>query len=261
MVIASWHPRWDCDLDPGGPGPAFEHDGQFDPIARDRVPAESHLRAASVIHPDTELRFVSSEVGLGVFATTFIPRGTIVWTLCQFDRIFTSTEAVDMAPNYRALLERFGYIDSTGNYVLCWDSGRHVNHSCDPTMLDLGDEFEVAIRDIAAGEQLTCEYGGLNLTGRLRCRCGSANCRGTVGGEDVLQLWRQWDGAVQHSLASANGVAQPLLPFARQPNQFWDWVHGLSPAPSARALHAGGDASTDDASDRPWAFAPRNNRR
>jgi hypothetical protein len=30
----------------------------------------------TVIHPDTELRFVSDEIGYGVFATALIPRGT-----------------------------------------------------------------------------------------------------------------------------------------------------------------------------------------
>lgn len=32
-----------------------------------------------MIHPDTELRFINPEIGYGVFATQFIPRGTITW--------------------------------------------------------------------------------------------------------------------------------------------------------------------------------------
>lgn len=30
-----------------------------------------------VIHPDTELRFVNPDIGYGVFATRFIPKGSI----------------------------------------------------------------------------------------------------------------------------------------------------------------------------------------
>ena len=33
----------------------------------------------TMIHPDTELRFISDEVGYGVFATALIGRGTITW--------------------------------------------------------------------------------------------------------------------------------------------------------------------------------------
>jgi hypothetical protein len=36
-----------------------------------------------VIHPATERRFLDSEPGYGVFATRPIPRGTIVWVLCE----------------------------------------------------------------------------------------------------------------------------------------------------------------------------------
>ena len=32
-----------------------------------------------MIHPDTELRFISPEIGFGVFATKLIPQGTITW--------------------------------------------------------------------------------------------------------------------------------------------------------------------------------------
>ena len=34
-----------------------------------------------MIHPSTELRFINDEIGYGVVATRFIPKGTIVWAL------------------------------------------------------------------------------------------------------------------------------------------------------------------------------------
>jgi hypothetical protein len=34
-----------------------------------------------MIHPWTELRFINDSIGYGVFATQFIPKGTIVWAL------------------------------------------------------------------------------------------------------------------------------------------------------------------------------------
>lgn len=37
------------------------------------------------MHPDTEIRHLSEEVGVGVFATKLIPKGTIVWIKDELD--------------------------------------------------------------------------------------------------------------------------------------------------------------------------------
>lgn len=60
---------------------------------------------------------------------------------------------------------------------------RHVNHSCAPNtfMRRLGHRVEVyALRAIAAGEELTCDYGETHHGGTLPCRCGSERCRGAL---------------------------------------------------------------------------------
>ena len=41
-----------------------------------------------MVHPDTELRFVSPAIGWGVFATRDIPTGTITWALDVLDQHF-----------------------------------------------------------------------------------------------------------------------------------------------------------------------------
>ena len=43
-----------------------------------------------MIHPATEVRETRNFVGVGVFATDYIPKGTIVWILDRFDRIVTA---------------------------------------------------------------------------------------------------------------------------------------------------------------------------
>ena len=50
-----------------------------------------------MIHPDTEIQFISEEIGYGVVAKKLIPRGTITWVLDALDRIWTPKEiqAVD----------------------------------------------------------------------------------------------------------------------------------------------------------------------
>lgn len=58
---------------------------------------------------------------------------------------------------------------------------RYINHSCAPnTFIRCTPERAefYALRPIAAGEELTCDYGESQHNGRLRCRCGAARCRG-----------------------------------------------------------------------------------
>ena len=42
-----------------------------------------------MIHPDTEVRRVDDVVGVGVFATALIPRGTLTWALDPLDQLLT----------------------------------------------------------------------------------------------------------------------------------------------------------------------------
>ena len=60
---------------------------------------------------------------------------------------------------------------------------RYVNHSCTPnTFMRLAHgrvEF-YALRPLAPGDELTCDYGVTHHDGKLSCRCGSARCRGRI---------------------------------------------------------------------------------
>lgn len=192
-----------------------------------------------MIHPDTELRFKNPEVGYGVFATSFIPRGSIVWTLCEFDIRIPPSALSGYAPAYRSIVDRYAYVDAEGVRILCWDHARYVNHSCEPAMLSVGPDIEIAVRDLHPGDELTCEYGTLNLVEPLQCECGAPTCRGTIGAEDVLQLWPALDEGTRRALADANAVAQPLMPFVRDARSLTAWLAGAEPVPSSRTFHTG----------------------
>lgn len=107
-----------------------------------------------VIHPDTELRFVSDEIGMGVFASAPIPKGTI----------------------------------------------------CIATAWDL----EVAGRDIAPGEQLTDDYGVLNLDEPFDCVPEHGTDRTRALPDDLLRHADEWDALALAALADFDNVAQPL---------------------------------------------------
>jgi uncharacterized protein len=63
-----------------------------------------------------------------------------------------------------------------------------INHSCEPNVGFAGNIVLVAMGDVAPGEELTTDYALFDdYDGAMRCRCGAASCRGTIGGRD----WRR----------------------------------------------------------------------
>jgi hypothetical protein len=91
-----------------------------------------------------------------------------------------------------------------------------VNHSCDPNCLSAGYDFEIALRDIAAGDELTDDYGSLNLEYDFECRCGSARCRTLIRPGDLLTFGDAWDRLVAEPFALIPSVPQPLWPFLEE---------------------------------------------
>jgi len=63
------------------------------------------------------------------------------------------------------------------------DPMRYTNHSCRPnarmTIRQGRVEF-YALRPIAAGEEITVDYGETHHEGRLACRCGASGCVGRL---------------------------------------------------------------------------------
>src|SRR5262245_41540499 len=60
-----------------------------------------------------------------------------------------------------------------------------LNHSCEPNVGVQGQIVFVAMRDVAAGEELTLDYATIDGdTEPMTCRCGAAACRGVVSGRD-----------------------------------------------------------------------------
>lgn len=201
-----------------------------------------------MIHPGSELRFISPEVGYGVFATEAIPRGTFLWVLDAFDRILTPREVSQLQPLLRTVVDKYAYQAADGNFVFCWDFGRYMNHCCEPTSRGVGDAFEVAVRDIAPGEELTCEYGTLNLLKPMQCYCGAKSCRGMIRRDDSDRLFARWDEEANSAFALSHTVPQPLLPYAKM---------GTRDLPLLEALQAGKAAAVPSARDYHIADAPR----
>lgn len=162
-----------------------------------------------MIHPDTELQFISPEIGYGVVATKFIPAGTITWVLDKLDREFTPEELEELPPLYQNILDTYSYRNNQGNFVLCWDHGRYVNHSFNANCLSTAYDFELAVRDIHPGEQLTDDYGYLNVPLPFRA-ANEGTRRKVVYPDDLPKYYKVWDNKIKKVFGNIPLLEQPL---------------------------------------------------
>jgi hypothetical protein len=100
--------------------------------------------------------------GLGVFATAPVARGTVVSRyLPPFDVQFPPALLTVLSEVERTYLRHYAYLSRfSGVYVLPGDHDRFMNHSDRPNvgMHPDGTTENVALREVAAGEELTCDY-------------------------------------------------------------------------------------------------------
>lgn len=73
-----------------------------------------------------------------------------------------------------------------------------INHSCDPNAGISGQIVLLAMRDIAAGEEITFDYAMSDSSAfdEFECSCGTRKCRGQVTRNDwqIPDLWVRYDG-------------------------------------------------------------------
>lgn len=162
-----------------------------------------------MIHPKTELKFISNDIGHGVVATAFIPAGTITWALDNLDREFSPDTFKAMDVLYQDILETYTFRNNNGNLVLCWDNGRYVNHSFNSNCLSTAYDFEIAIRDIHPGEQLTDDYGYLNISKPFR-GIDEGTKRKVVYPDDLLKYSKVWDKKLLKVFNRIPQLEQPL---------------------------------------------------
>lgn len=193
-----------------------------------------------MIHPDTELRLITPEIGRGPVATRLIPRGTIAWVLDPFDIVLTPADVDALPAPYLELAARYSYLDPGGSSILCWDHARYMNHHCEPAVRGVTPLFQIAVRDIQPGEELTCEYAECNID-RLECRCGSPRCRGLISADDLLARGAEWEAEVRAALVDAREVPQPLWRYLLDPEPVRAILEGRADPVPMRGFHYRGE--------------------
>jgi uncharacterized protein len=163
-----------------------------------------------MMHPDTEVQFISEEIGYGVVAKKFIPKGTITWVQDELDQIFTPQQVEKMKDFSKQMIDKYTFRNNQGNFVLCWDISKYVNHSFKSNCFSTAYDFEIAVRDIQPGEELTDDYGYLNVTDAFKAK-DEGTSRTTVYPDDLLNYHQDWDRILQETIPFVPRVEQPLM--------------------------------------------------
>jgi len=172
-----------------------------------------------MLHPATELRYISPKIGYGVFATAFIPIGTIIYVQDALEIVLNPNNPLCQDPRYRPYIEKYAYQDSDNNHVISWDFAKYINHCCHANTLSTGYGFEIAIRDIQPGEEITDEYALFCANETLTMDCHYADCRLRLQVGDLAEYGPLWDNLIQPALRAISGVPQPLLPLVDEETQ------------------------------------------
>jgi SET domain-containing protein len=128
----------------------------------------------------------SSLHGVGVYTTTPIAQDTRVLEYTGERIPANSTDGM-----YDEVTYLFG-LDGGKTVIDGFGMAAFVNHSCDPnceTDQIGGKIWIIALRDVAAGEELSYDYNIYDTDPgeKVPCYCGAANCRGTMISEDELK--------------------------------------------------------------------------
>lgn len=166
-----------------------------------------------MIHPNTELKYINDMVGYGVFATSHIPEGTIIYIKDSLEITISQLDFQLHTKEMQEVIDKYSYIDENGSRIISWDFAKYVNHCCNCNTITTGYGFEIAIRDIAAGEQITDEYGLFNIEYEMDLMCSEHCCRKKLTLQDFDLYHKDWDEKVKPALNKVFSVEQPLGDF------------------------------------------------
>ena len=97
--------------------------------------------------------------GIGVYTREIVAEGMRVWTANPvIDREITFAELAELPRHVIEYIRNHGeFLPATNRLRLSADGDSFMNHADEPNLIVRGDEM-FAGRDIAAGEELFCDY-------------------------------------------------------------------------------------------------------
>lgn len=158
----------------------------------------------SWMSPKLEVR-ETDKYGKGIFAVKNLSKGELLAILGGY--ILTLKENMGLPKEFSdtgvQIAENFNI---TGKNIK--EDTDCFNHSCDPNAGFGGQIFLIAMRNINKDEEITFDYAmvlhkakGIKLY-KIKCLCGSKNCRGYVTEDDwkIPKLQKKYNGYFQYFL-------------------------------------------------------------
>ncbi len=153
------------------------------------------MSGMSYLSPKTAVQ--SSPIhGRGLFAISKVQAGEIVCV--KGGHIFNRATLLKVSPGLGPAEMQIGDDLFMGPVTIEERDSSMIfsNHSCDPNLAVQGQIVFVALRDIAAGEELTHDWATTDDDDyTLECRCGSVACRGVIRGKD----WKKTELQVKYA--------------------------------------------------------------
>lgn len=163
----------------------------------------------SWINPKVEIK-ETKKYGNGVFSLEKIKKGEIVsiigghiLTISDENRLLKKENCVN--DKWIEISENFS-IGPIRDEEITLMKHVNINHSCEPNLGFKGQIFLVAMNEIEMGEEVTFDYAmclssneNSSSEYKLKCLCGSKNCRGYVTENDwkLPELQKKYNGYFQ----------------------------------------------------------------
>ena len=102
--------------------------------------------------------------GIGLFAAEPVPKGNVWWKDDdEFNRVLPGAKVDALPDAAKEFIYTYGSLNCDGEWYICLDNGRFVNHSDDPNTMPtnpggLGRGDWVASKDIKTGDEITSDY-------------------------------------------------------------------------------------------------------
>ena len=152
----------------------------------------------------------------GLFATQFIPKGTITDFRCQKCGFYSKEELarlpkkeLDFVMDHEILNLKTGLYSKFCDKRMLYD-----NHSCNANTLGFKG-LGITVKDIKKGEECTSDYrrngeGPVHFPGG--CKCGAENCieKSTWRPPASKKLRKFWDDEIRTAIKLIPHVKQPL---------------------------------------------------
>lgn len=146
-----------------------------------------------------KLRVGKTKYGKGVFAKENIKKGERV---IVFGGYVMTLGQLEKQPEY--FQEYFYQIENDlyfGPKENALEIADYLNHSCNPNCGFNGQMFLITMKNIKKGKEITFDYAMCTTENnwKMKCLCGSKNCRGIITGDDwkIKELQKKYKGYFQ----------------------------------------------------------------